>query len=432
MKLNYKLIKRISLLFICILFAGLFSVSAFAEEYLEEAGEPEFTELDEKYDDMPEYTGGKTSLNVYNWGQYISDGTDGYINVIKEFEKAYPDISVNYMVFDNNEILYTKLKTTGADFDLIVPSDYMVEKLAQEDMLEPLDLNNIPNFELVDSSLKDLPYDPGNVYSVPYTWGYVGLIYNGRYVDEADVGSWDLLWNEKYSGKILMFDNQRDAFAISELANGFSLNTNDEEEIKIAAEKLSLQKPLVQSYVMDQVFDKMERSEAWIAPYYAGDYLLMLEENEDLLFNIPEEGFNFFVDACCIPKGAKHKKEAELFINFLCRPDVSGPNMEYLGYASPIDEAKDYMSEEFSSDEIIYPPEEFLRKGQSFAALSPEATQLMSELWLEVKTSNSLLLSYLIPVLAVLAIIVALWLISTLKKQRLKKRRCVNNLSKHA
>ncbi|MBO2527175.1 MAG: spermidine/putrescine ABC transporter substrate-binding protein, partial [Clostridiales bacterium] len=228
------------------------------------------------------------TINVYNWGQYIADGTDDSIDVIDEFESAYPNIKVNYMTFDSNESMYTKLKAGGSTFDIIIPSDYMVQKLMDEDMLEPLDFANIPNFEYIDDSFKNLAYDPENLYSVPYTWGSVGVIYNTKYVSPEDIGGWDLLWNEKYAGKILMFDNPRDAFAIAELELGYSINTEDSTLLTLSSNKLREQKPLVQGYVMDQIFDKMQRGEAWLAPYDAGDYLTMVEENPDLHFYLHE------------------------------------------------------------------------------------------------------------------------------------------------
>ena len=196
----------------------------------------------------------QVTINVYNWGQYISDGTDDCIDVIAEFEAAYPNIRVNYMTFDSNESMYTKLKTGGSSYDVIIPSDYMVEKLIAEDMLEPLDFENIPNFEYVDDSFKNLSYDPENLYSVPYTWGCVGLIYNTRYVRPEDATGWELLWNSTYAGKILMFDNCRDAFAIAELELGYDVNTEEHEVLAAAAQKLKEQKNLVQGYVLDQVF----------------------------------------------------------------------------------------------------------------------------------------------------------------------------------
>lgn len=363
------------------------------------------------------------TINVYNWGQYISDGTDGYIDVIAEFEKAYPDIKVNYMTFDSNETMYTKIISGGSSYDVIVPSDYMIDKLISEDLLEPLDFSNIPNYKYIDEAYKNLDYDPDNKYSVPYTWGNVGIIYNTKYVNEEDVGSWDLLWNRNYAGKILMFDNPRDAFAVAERLLGYSLNTEDEAELTASAEKLKEQKNLVQAYVMDQIFDKLEREEAWIGPYYAGDYLLMVEENEDLGFCFPEEGFNLFVDALCIPKGCQHKTEAELFINFLLNPEIAGPNLEYLGYSSPSTEAKKYMDPELADNEISYPSDEILSKGESFRALSVEGNQLMNSLWLSVKTDDNVLGQYLIITGIAIVLVVGLWLFFVIRKKRAINRR---------
>ena len=364
------------------------------------------------------------TINVYNWGQYLSDGTDDYINVIEEFEAAYPNIKVNYMTYDSNESMYTKLKTGGSLFDIIIPSDYMVEKLIAENMLEPLDMANIPNFQYIDDSFRDPSYDPGSVYSVPYTWGGVGVIYNTKYVDEADTGGWELLWNEKYAGKILMFDNPRDAFAIAQLELGYDINTEDSTLLTLSANLLREQKPLVQMYVMDQVFDKMQRGEAWIAPYYAGDYLLMVEENPDLAFYYPEEGFNLFVDAVCIPKGSEHKAEAETFINFLLSPEICGQNLEYLGYSSPSSAAKEYMDPEVASDPIAYPDEDTLARGLSFSSLSLEGTQEMNSLWLTVKTADTSTTVYLILTIAAVVLVVFLWGFVKFRKRRKKARRC--------
>ena len=271
-------------------------------------------------------------ITVYNWGQYISDGTDDSLDVIAAFEEA-TGIKVHYMTFDSNESMYTKLKTGGASYDVIIPSDYMVAKLIEEDMLEPLDFANIPNYAYIDEAFRNQAYDPENLYSVPYTWGTVGLIYNRNYVSDEDAESWSCLWNSKYAGKLLMFDNPRDAFAIAQSLLGYGMNTEDFNELKNCADLLAQQKPVLQGWVMDQIFDKMERGEAWIAPYYAGDYLMMVGENEDLRFCFPEEGFNFFIDALCIPTCATNKEGAEAYINFLCSPEVNGENLDYLGYS---------------------------------------------------------------------------------------------------
>ena len=362
------------------------------------------------------------TITVYNWGQYISDGSDGCIDVIAAFE-AETGIRVNYVTYDSNETMYTKLKTGGESYDVIIPSDYMIARLIAEDMLLPLDFANIPNYALVDEQFKNTDYDPDNRFSVPYTWGTVGVIYNTRYVDEADVGSWDLLWNEKYSGKILMFDNPRDAFGIAELSLGYSLNTTSQSELRAAADLLKTQKPLVQSYVMDQIFASMEREEAWVAPYYAGDYLLMVQENPDLAFYFPSEGFNVFIDAMCIPTSAAHKAEAEAFINFLCRPDISGENLDYLGYSTPISQAKEYMSEEVADSPIAYPDDQTLARATSFTYLPVETSQLMDSLWLEVKTSGSNAVIYIVIAVVVVAALAVLLVVRNQRKKKKKARR---------
>lgn len=363
------------------------------------------------------------TINVYNWGQYISDGSDGCIDVNKAFTEK-TGIKVNYMTFDSNESLYTKLKTGGSTYDIIIPSDYMIARLIAEDMLEPLDMDNIPNYKYVDDAYKNTAYDPDNKYSVPYTWGTVGVIYNSKYVDEADVGSWDLLWNSKYSGKILMFDNPRDAFAIAEQLSGIDINSENGDDLRAAAYKLIEQKPLVQSYVMDQIYDKMEREEAWIAPYYAGDYLMMAEENPDLKFYFPKEGFNLFIDAICIPKGCQNKKAAEEYINFLCDPEISGGNLDYLGYSTPISEAKQYMDEATASSDIAYPSAEVLTGGSSFLNLSTAASQQMDSLWLQVKTQGGVE-SYAVWSMAALAALMIIWLSArSIRRKRRIQNRC--------
>ena len=256
----------------------------------------------------------KTTLYVYNWGQYISEGDDGSLDVIAAFEEAYPNIRVQYSTYDSNEIMYSKLANGGITVDVIIPSDYMIGRMVQEGMLEELNFDNIPNYQYIDDSFKNTSYDPENKYSVPYTWGTVGIIYNTKYVDEADVTGWELLWNEKYAGKILMFDNSRDAFGIAEYLLGYDVNTTDEAELQDCAAKLAEQKPVVQQYVMDQIFDAMENEEAWIAPYYAGDYLTMVEENPDLAFYRPTaQGYNMFIDAMCIPTCCQEKEAAEAY-----------------------------------------------------------------------------------------------------------------------
>ncbi len=336
---------------------------------------------------QPGQSGDQITLNVYNWGQYISDGSDDCIDVIAEFEKAYPHIKVNYSTFDSNEVMYTKLAGGGITVDVIIPSDYMIARMIQEDMLLELDFGNIPNYQYIDDSFKNTVYDPENKYSVPYTWGTVGIIYNTKYVDEADLTGWELLWNEKYEDKILMYDNSRDAFGIAQLMLGYSMNTTSAEELRACADLLAKQKPFVQQYVMDQIYDLMENEEAWIAPCYAGDYVTMADNNEDLAFFRPEQGFNLFVDAMCIPKCAQEKEAAELFINFLCEPEIAAGNMEWICYSSPlkVEVIAEFMDEETLNDPIAYPSQEVIAKGTSFDSLPAAVSRLMESLFLKAR-----------------------------------------------
>ena len=328
----------------------------------------------------------KTTLYVYNWGQYISEGDDGSLDVIAAFEKAYPNIRVQYSTYDSNEIMYSKLANGGITVDVIIPSDYMIGRMVQEGMLEELNFDNIPNYQYIDDAFKNTSYDPENKYSVPYTWGTVGIIYNTKYVDEADVTGWELLWNEKYAGKILMFDNSRDAFGIAEYLLGYDVNTTDEAELQACAAKLAEQKPVVQQYVMDQIFDAMENEEAWIAPYYAGDYLTMVEENPDLAFYRPTaQGYNMFIDAMCIPTCCQEKEAAEAFINFLCSPEISSANMAFLGYSVPSTAAKELMDPEVAGSEVAYPDADTLTTGTSFNFLPEETSRYMESLFMEVR-----------------------------------------------
>ena len=328
----------------------------------------------------------QVTLNVYNWGQYIADGSDDSMDIVAAFEEAYPWIDVNYATFDSNEIMYSKLSNGGITVDVIFPSDYMAARMIDEDMLLEIDYSNIPNYRYIDEEFKNTAYDPENRYSVPYTWGTVGIIYNSKYVDEADVTGWELLWNEKYADKILMFDNSRDAFGIAALLRGYDINTTDEAELQDCAAALAKQKPVVQQYVMDQIYDLMENEEAWIAPYYAGDYLIMAEENEDLEFFLPEEqGFNMFIDAMCIPACCQEKEAAELFINFLCDPEIAAANMDWVGYGVPLSAAKDYMDEEVVSDPVSYPNQESLVNGTSYIYLPTEVSRYVESLFMKVR-----------------------------------------------
>ena len=326
------------------------------------------------------------TLNVYNWGQYMADGSDDSMEIIAEFEKRYPNIKVNYSTYDSNEIMYAKLANGGITVDLIIPSDYMIARMIAEDMLLPLDFDNIPNYQYIDENLRNTAFDPENKYSVPYTWNTVGMIYNTKYVDESDLTGWELLWNEKYAGKILMFGNSRDAFGIAQYLLGYSVNTTDKAELDACAQLLKEQKPVLQQYVMDEVFATMQNEEAWIAPYYAGDCLTMMDENENLDFFLPEDqGFNLFIDSMCIPTCAKEKEAAETFINFLCDPEIAAANMDWICYATPISAAKEFMDPDTVSNPISYPDQETLDRGTSFGYLPEETSRYMENLFMEVR-----------------------------------------------
>ena len=317
---------------------------------------------------------------VYNWGGPYID-----VSIFKDFEKD-TGIKVNYSEYQSNEELYSILKSGSALYDVIIPSDYMVSRLIDEGMLEEIDFSNIPNYSLIDGNYKGLEYDPDNKYSVAYMTGTVGLIYNSAEITD-EITSWSALFDNKYTGQILMFDNPRDAFGIALKYLGYSQNTTVESEIRAAYDLLVQQNPILQAYVMDQIFDKLEAGEALIGPYYAGDYLVMIENNPDLVFVRPVEGSNAFVDAMCIPKGAKNKTNAELFINFMCDSDVSLANMNETLYASANYEAIEAYGADMDSEEyeIMFASDETLQNCDVFTNLPEDILALYNNLWVELK-----------------------------------------------
>ncbi len=409
--MKYRTLKKfLSVLMLFVLVFSISAIPAFADESEEDA-EEETTE-----ETHTEGTSGVT-INVYNWGEYIANGTDGYLDVNKAFTEA-TGIGVNYTTFDSNESMYAKLSGGGADYDIIIPSDYMISRLIAEDMLAEINFDNIPNYKYIDDEFRNLEYDPENKYSVPYTWGVVGLFYNTDYVTETPT-SWSILWDEKYSGKILMFDNQRDAFAIAASMLGFSLNSTNEDELMEEASLLKEQKPLVQAYVMDQIFDKMESGEAWLAPYYCGDAAILCDEVDNIAFCFPEEGSNFFVDAMCIPKTSEHKEAAEAYINFICNPEIAGQNMEYVGYGVPETEAKKYMDEEVVNNPVNYPSSEVIANTEVFINLPDETSSLLDTLWAEVKMGGP---GSTLTLIAIIAVFLFTYIGIVVHKRRKRKR----------
>lgn len=359
------------------------------------------------------------SINVHNWGEYISDGSDDSLNVIKEFENL-TDIKVNYTTFATNEELYARLKGGGAAYDVVIPSDYAIARMIREGMLEKLDLENIPNRVNISSDFMNQIYDPENLYSVPYTWGTVGVIYNKTMVDEEDIGSWDLLWNEKYMGEILMFSNPRDAFAIALQKLGLPVNPTTSAQLREATELMKDQKLLVQAYVMDEIFDKMLGGEAAIAPYYAGDAITMMAQDPNLGYYVPVEGTNRFVDAAAIPVGCRQKEAAEMFINFLLEPEVGAANAEYIGYSSPNTAALALMDPEITEDEVAYPPPDVIAKTEFFVELSPEMSLEMDKCWTELLSTDEQYSKWLIPMVMMACIVasVSINILRTTRKRR--------------
>jgi len=335
------------------------------------------------------FKGKGISINVYNWGEYISDGSDGLLDVNTEFENL-TGIEVNYSTYATNEELYAKLKGGGTNYDIIIPSDYMISRMIKEGMLQKLDMENIPNFANTMPKFRGNLYDPGDEYSVPYTWGTVGIIYDNTAIEVPEEGmDWDILWDEKYKDSILMFDNPRDSFAIASLLLGHSINTESFTELKQAADKLKEQKSIVQSYVMDEIFDKMGAGEAVLAPYYAGDAVTLMDEYDHLSFATPKSGTNLFIDAMCIPVSSKQKEAAEAYINFMCEGDVAYSTTSYIGYSTPNSLAFEMLDDEVKNDGISYLPDDFIEeKTTIFNNLSDEANLEMQRLWTDMKSTE--------------------------------------------
>lgn len=339
------------------------------------------------------------TLNVYNWGEYISDGSEGSFDTIREFELWYKEtygqsVKVNYDTYASNEDMYNKISSGAVSYDVIIPSDYMIARMAQEDMLLPLDFANIPNYQYIDEGFRGLYYDAENLYSVPYTYGVVGIIYNANVVDEADARGWDLMWNDKYAGSILQFNNSRDAFATAQYKLDLDVNSTDTALWDKALAELKAQAPLVKSYVMDEVYNMMESGEAAVAPYYAGDYFTMLDaqaEDVDLRFYYPERT-NYFVDAMCIPSCCQNKELAEIFINYMLSAEPAIANAEYVYYASPnalvYEDAEYIHSLGQEAMDILYPGiENFsdLYNAYAFRNLGSETLGYVNSLWEDLK-----------------------------------------------
>ena len=382
---------------------------------------------------------GKTiTLYVYNWGEYSSDGSEDSLNVNAEFEKYCRDVlgmnvKVNYSTYSSNEDMYAKISSGAAVYDVIIPSDYMIQRMIDDKLLAPLNLDKIPNYEYIFDDFKgdNVYYEPhdGNTYSVPYTYGMVGVIYNTTIVPEdcPSLGSWGLMWDEAFKGDILQFNNNRDAFGTALYYLGYDVNEATEAQWREALELLKTQKDLVQGYVMDEIFNKMKSGSAAVSAYYAGDFLSMYEDNEDLGFYYPEEGTNIYVDAMCIPANAAHYDLALEYINFMCSEEIAVANAEYHYYASPnrlVTENEEYIEymESIHEDamKILYDDISTV-KSSAYLNLPADKLTLINDLWEELKVESSIGTGIYICCGVILAALLALIVYTILRKRRWAK-----------
>lgn len=326
-------------------------------------------------------TGGDNQLIVYNWGEYLDP------DVIPMFEKE-TGIQVVYEEYETNEIMYPKIQSGAIAYDVVCPSDYMIQRMIENDLLAEIDFDNIPNIKNIGAIYleQSRQFDPENKYSVPYCWGTVGILYNKIMVKEP-IDSWSVLWDETYKDNILMQDSVRDAFAVALKYIGASLNSTDLNELEAAKQLLIEQKPLVQAYVIDQVRDKMIGNEAAIGVIYSGEAIYTQMENPDLEYVIPKEGSNLWIDSWVIPKNAKHKENAEAFINFLCRPEIAKMNFDYITYSTPNTAARELIEDPaIRNSTIAFPEAQELEHCETFRFLGDKYDALYNQLWREVKS----------------------------------------------
>jgi spermidine/putrescine transport system substrate-binding protein len=319
-------------------------------------------------------------LNVYNWGDYLDP------EIIAQFEKEY-DCRVNYETFTSNEDMYVKVKNSSDTYDVLVPSDYMIERLIREDMLRPINKDNITNLSNIDATALNLPFDPGNQYSIPYFYGVLGIVYNPEMVTDP-VDSWNILWNDKYASKILMYDSMRDSLGVSLSRLGFSMNEANEANINAARDALIAQKPLVKAYVTDNVKSLMASKDAAMAVVYSGDAAIMMSENDFLDFAVPKEGSNVYYDNFVIPKNAQNPDLAEKFINFMLTPEVSAQNMKYVGYSAPNSKAVALLDPSWSENAGFNIKKEDLGRCEIFKDLPDNILEIYNRVWTEINVSK--------------------------------------------
>ncbi len=323
----------------------------------------------------------KTKLFVYNVGDYI------HPDVIDMYEKENPDIKVVYEMFDSVEEMYMKVSNATSPYDVIVPSDYMLEQMIDEGLLNKINFGNIPNYKNIDPNMRNLSFDPTNEYTVPYMWGTIGILYNKKMVTD-EVKSWDILWDEKYAGNIFMLNQERDMVSVALKKCGYSMNSDDDAELLEAENALKEQNPLVKAYCGDEIKDNMINGNGALAIVWSGDAYFCMEQNPDLAYAIPEEGSNLWFDCMAIPTTSTHKDEAEKFINFMSRPDIAKLNAEYIGYSTSNIAAKDLLPDNVKKDALRYPElsEEFMSKMEIFAYNKARNAKL-ADIWTRVLNS---------------------------------------------
>lgn len=326
-------------------------------------------------------SGQKTTLYVLNWGEYLDP------DLIKEFEDQNPDIKINYTTTTSNEEMYTICATEGSKIDLLVPSDYMIERLIAEDLLAELDLSNIPNFEYVKEAASTCTFDPESKYSIPYLMGTLGIVYNTKLVDDP-VDSWDILWDEKYAGKIMMYDSIRDSIAVALCKLGYDLNTADPDQLREAGELLKQQKPLVLAYGTDNIKYDMIGGNVALGVDYSGSATEAILENSDLAYVVPKEGSNIWVDSMVVLKSSQHKEAAERFINFLCDPEITARNSDYVGYTTPNSKAEEYVDPELLAADSYHISEDVIARCKYYKDLDADTLALWNSVWMEVKTAT--------------------------------------------
>lgn len=330
----------------------------------------------------------KTELYIFNCGDYIAETT------VEKFEKAYPEYEVIYEVFDTNEAMYQKLVSSNIPYDVLIPSDYMIERLIKEDRLKEIDMSKLENYKYIGEAYKNTRYDPENKYSVPYMWGTLGILYNKERVKET-VDSWSILWDEKYSGQILMLDSMRDSMAVALKKLGYDLNTTNKAEIDAAAKALLDQKPLVAEYGVDVLKEKMIQGSYSFTVAYSGDALYMQNQNAELNggesvleYVIPKEGSNFWIDAMCIPKTSKNTEGAMKFIDFMCSTEIAYDNVEYIEYSTPHTEALKELGDDYINNNIYNPSAEILANCSPFAYLEPDVQENYNKAWESVRLAS--------------------------------------------